>query len=167
MIAAQVLLLDQQQVRVAGLEDAQMPVRDGDVGQLWPERRRVKALAGINHLDQALRADAGLLQLALIGGQFRRLLLRLGPPRRRGVGLFLPPIVVLRLQALQQGLDRHVAGIDPLLGARPELHPKHAHRLARDLAQPLLADRIAPALLLQGPPQLWQLPQWRGGRGAR
>ena len=60
VVAAQILFLDQQQVGVAGLEDAQVAVRDLDVGELGGKRRRLEAVAGVDQLDETLRGDPGL-----------------------------------------------------------------------------------------------------------
>src|SRR6185437_2607493 len=129
-----ILLLDEEQVGIAGLENPQMAILDRDVGELRPDRRRAETIAGVDQLYETLRSDAGFLQPALIGGRFGRLLLRFRLVRRRRLGLLLAPLVVLRLQALQQRLGWHIASVDPLLGAGPGLGPERPHRLAWNLA---------------------------------
>src|SRR5438067_8104704 len=68
LVQRPLLLLDQQDVGVGGLVDAEVPILALDVGQLGGERRRGEAVAGVDHLDEALRRVAGLLQFPLIGG---------------------------------------------------------------------------------------------------
>src|ERR1700720_2628658 len=54
LVAALVLLLDEQQVGVAGLEDPQVAARNVDLGELRRDRRRVEAVAGVDQFGQTL-----------------------------------------------------------------------------------------------------------------
>src|SRR5579885_2054819 len=149
LLAAVGLFLDQQDVGVGGGEDAEVARAETDLGELFPERGERGALAGVDQLDQAFRGDAGLGEALLVGGERGgfgggRLLARPG-----ALGELAAVLVVARFEALQQHRGRHLAGVDPLLGARPGLDEEMAHRRHRDLGKARGADRRAPAPLFQ------------------
>src|SRR5579885_748674 len=167
LLAAVGLFLDQQDVGVGGGEDAEVARAETDLGELFPERGERGALAGVDQLDQAFRGDAGLGEALLVGGERGgfgggRLLARPG-----ALGELAAVLVVARFEALQQHRGRHLAGVDPLLGARPGLDEEMAHRRHRDLGKARGADRRAPAPLFQRAGKFRPSPVIGGGRRRR
>src|SRR5579885_3602658 len=167
LLAAVGLFLDQQDVGVGGGEDAEVARAETDLGELFPERGERGTLAGVDQLDQAFRGDAGLGEALLVGGERGgfgggRLLARPG-----ALGELAAVLVVARFEALQQHRGRHLAGVDPLLGARPGLDEEMAHRRHRDLGKARGADRRAPVPLFLRAGKCQSSPVIGGGRRRR
>ena len=140
------LFLDQQQVGIGRLVDAQMPALDIDLGELGGDTASVETVAGVDQLDETFRSDAGVLA----GGACRP---RLRPPfSAASAARAVAASVRFLRQSSYCGLSRcnnigwARRGYRSIAWRAASSHQKHADRLARDPAQPLVADRGAPAL---------------------